>query len=107
MTPPAETPIVNPAAADAHWLLEQAEWLYDEIVYRTHMRTRNLVMVACLLPVAWGAVFGFDAVALVVTMAYVWIVWTVIYEREVARFLPAKAACYLILTSEVASVEPV
>jgi hypothetical protein len=81
------------------WWLEQAEWLYEEIVYRTHMRTRNRIGLACLLPAGWGWFAGFSPLALALTMAYVWIVWTVLYEREVARFLPAKVACYVMLVS--------
>lgn len=81
------------------WLAEQTEWLYDEIVYRSHMRTRNRVALACLLPAGIGAVTGMGPIGLVAVMAYVWVVWTLIYEREVARFLPARIACSLMVAT--------
>jgi hypothetical protein len=86
-------------ACTDYWLFEQTEWVFDEIVYLTHMRTRDRVVLACLLPAAIGAVAGFGPLGLIAVMAYLWVVWTLVYEREVSRFLPAKAACFLMLVT--------
>jgi hypothetical protein len=88
---------VTRTADSDYWMLELSEWLFDEIVYRSHMRTRNRLALALLPPVAVGVLAGFGPLMFVAVTAYLWIVWTWLYEREVGRFLPAKLACYLMI----------
>jgi hypothetical protein len=97
---------VTRTADSDYWMLELSEWLFDEIIYRSHMRTRNRLALALLPPVAVGAIAGFGSLSFVAVTAYLWVVWTWLYEREVGRFLPSRLACYLMVCLYVGQAVP-
>jgi hypothetical protein len=84
---------------DANLTLDYAETVYDIALDVIDRATLRMTAVGALPGIVWGVVFGFGPEALIVTMALLWIAWTIGYERGVERASYVKAVCYVQLMS--------